>query len=73
MYLASYVLHNKLKCDNLPERISDFYGKLRSCDIETCVDQNLVSYYNSTQSGVKTSKSRQTRFESLLKGIGMVK
>lgn len=73
MYLASYILQNKIKCDNLSERINDFYEKLRSCDIETSADQNLVSYYNSTQSGVKTSKSRQTRFESLLKGIGMAK
>lgn len=71
MYLASYLLYNKKEYDDISERLLKFYEKLRTCDIGKCEDKDIIAYYNSTQSAVKSYKARKQRFESLMRGMGL--
>lgn len=66
LYTANFILQNKINDADIGVKISDFYSKLRS---EHTTDDNVIKYYNSTQSGSKSCAVREERFNALKKAL----
>lgn len=69
LYMANYIYQNNIVVADLAHRIDEFYAKLRSNDFSN--DQNMLTYYNTTQSGSKSVASRESRFESIKNALNI--
>lgn len=70
LYLAQKALDYNIDFTELGKKLNQFYEKLRTeqGDFE---DDDMKEYYDSTQSGSKSGKSRKHRFNALVKAIGL--
>lgn len=64
LYLAYCVYKNELKLDNIEELLNKFFTELRSEGVNS-KNKFVVEYYNTTQSGSKSLRQREKRFNAL--------
>lgn len=70
IYISYYLYKNNLQPQLYGCLINDFYDKLRNQD-KSNWSKNILDYYEATQSGSKSVKSRSKRIESLFKEINL--
>lgn len=70
IYLAFYAQNKNICPEELGKSVNEFYEKLRSHDKEMW-NTNLQEYYDATQSGSKSTRSREKRIVALFNEIGL--
>lgn len=64
LYLALCIYKNKIAVDNIEYKLNQFFAELRADGVNS-KNKHIVEYYNTTQSGSKSLRQREKRFESL--------
>lgn len=69
LYMANYILQNNISVNDLATKLDKFYAKLRSNNFAN--DQNMITYFNTTQSGSKSASAREARFEAIKNALNI--